>query len=642
MYYSGIYKTIRDLEEKKFYDAALLFLSAKGYRELVIVDGSGDGGRDVTCNWNHIRIQLSVQKNWENKLNQEAKLAEAKGAKHFIYVTNRRIRDHEREDFAQNRYSLRGVVEITIHDLMAISTALSLPDIAESTRQVLDLPLSGKVTASPKEIAISNTLLFSTEARELRDNVIENSIRAHIFSREGISESELSHKVSFDLGSLALGAQVKKAIHRLRSKGEIIERSDGLYLNEQILAQIKAAHDDFILAKSKDVSELINKYSLTEEEADRLVKISLEILARNSSFDGDEPYAVQLTQFIATHNLQRRKSSLYDDLSKLTSARITEFGNAISHILATDTYDILRVLGRSSSITAILDSSVAMPMLFGLTFSHVRSRYGIGAAALSEMCSSHKIALRVPRPYLNEMANHGIKALEYIEIYKIIGNESRSVLRASGNAYLSHFGHIRDDESLGKRIEIEDFFVHFGLLPGATIRSVERRLEELLSNLGIEVINAARWEPGLRKSVLEFKPEEPAIIIDHDAAVLTLLTESSDSGYIFATWDRSLTELVERTSRVYADTPSRIVDFLSMAQGSDFESEQSVSLLDSLIYYDEKKAEALAKKIEAIRSTDRAFELQKFTDEARKQSPTDRSSVDIVEEFFSQTVSDHP
>ncbi len=38
MYFSGLYKTIRDLEEKKFYDIALLFLSSKGYPDLVIVD----------------------------------------------------------------------------------------------------------------------------------------------------------------------------------------------------------------------------------------------------------------------------------------------------------------------------------------------------------------------------------------------------------------------------------------------------------------------------------------------------------------------------------------------------------------------------------------------------------------------------
>lgn len=49
MYFSGLHRAIKDLEEKKFYDIALLFLAAKGYQGLAIVDGAGDGGRDVTC-----------------------------------------------------------------------------------------------------------------------------------------------------------------------------------------------------------------------------------------------------------------------------------------------------------------------------------------------------------------------------------------------------------------------------------------------------------------------------------------------------------------------------------------------------------------------------------------------------------------
>ena len=60
---------------------------------------------------------------------------------------------------------------------------------------------------------------------------------------------------------------------------------------------------------------------------------------------------------------------------------------------------------------------------------------------------------------------------------------------------------------------------------------------------------------------------------------------------------------------------------------------RSNSLLDSLIYCDERKAEALAAKIQGIRSADVAFKLQRFTDGARKVVGTDSHSV--VEQFFS-------
>lgn len=280
-----------------------------------------------------------------------------------------------------------------------------------------------------------------------------------------------------------------------------------------------------------------------------------------------------------------------------------------------------------------------MPMLFGLSFSKVKSRYGIGAAALNEMCKAHRFKLAVPKPYLNEMASHGQKAIEYIDIYDVIGDEPRSILKASGNAYLSHYGHIRDDELPGSELGIGGFLSYFGIDKGASIAKIERRIEQLLSALDIEVITMPRWKPELRTVISQLKPNDAPIIIDHDASVLTMLTDTTDSGYIFATWDKHLTDLVEVKSRIYADTPSRVVDFLSMANGSDFEIEQTVSLLDSLVHCDERKAEALAKKIEAIRSAETAYELQRFTDDARRRDDS-RDSIDIVSEFFEEFRSD--
>ncbi len=293
MYYSGLYKVIRDLEEKKFYDIALLFLSSKGYPNLVIVDGTGDGGRDVTSSWEHIRIQLSVRRDWDKKINHEAKLALDKGAKSFIYVTNRRIKDHERDQFLQNGFQYKGRVEITIFDLAAISTLLSLPGISNSVNQTLGLPITGKIQATPKEIAISNTLLFSSEAKELRDEVLENCICAHIFAEEGISESILSERVSKDLGNLALNVQAITAINRLRSKGGIKYQAGGFRLSTNVKDRIKLSRDDFERARTKDLDDLAKNFNLNQSDAKSLVRISLEILARKETFNGDAPYSYQ-------------------------------------------------------------------------------------------------------------------------------------------------------------------------------------------------------------------------------------------------------------------------------------------------------------------------------------------------------------
>ena len=280
MYFSGLYKTLRDLEEKKFYDIALLFLSIKGYPNLEIIDGKGDGGRDVSSSWNHIRIQLSV-KDWEKKINHEASLAVSANSNHSIYVTNRRI-NIMRDKFLQEEFKHKGKIEVTIFDIASISTSLSLPGSIDSVNTILGLPITGKIEASPKEIAISNTLLFSSEAKELKDEIIENCILANIFSDDSVSESSLIERTLNDLGSQSLSFQIVKSINRLKSKGKIKIIEGAFTLSSEVRGKLKLSRDDFEQAKSKDLNELMRYFNLDKKSAELLINISLEILSENS------------------------------------------------------------------------------------------------------------------------------------------------------------------------------------------------------------------------------------------------------------------------------------------------------------------------------------------------------------------------
>ena len=95
-------------------------------------------------------------------------------------------------------------------------------------------------------------------------------------------------------------------------------------------------------------------------------------------------------------------------------------------------------------------------------------------------------------------------------------------------------------------------------------------------------------------------------------------------------------DVVEGLTRIFADTPARVVDFLSMAGGAQYENEQSFNMLTSLLYIDEKKAALLANKIEQIKSTEEAYKLKSFIDDARQQIGDATFSVEnSIEEFFS-------
>ena len=109
-------------------------------------------------------------------------------------------------------------------------------------------------------------------------------------------------------------------------------------------------------------------------------------------------------------------------------------------------------------------------------------------------------------------------------------------------------------------------------------------------------------------------------IINHDASVMTMLKREEQKGFVLVTWDGVMINLVEALARIYADTPARVIDLLSMAAGVDFECEQNYEMFTALLHADERVAGALARKIEQIRSVDQAYKFDVFIQEARNRN----------------------
>lgn len=243
----------------------------------------------------------------------------------------------------------------------------------------------------------------------------------------------------------------------------------------------------------------------------------------------------------------------------------------------------------------------------------------------------------VPSAYLNEMAYHGLKgALERLEIYNALPEEAHSALKSSENAYLSHFAHISEVmKAQGKRLTLREFLEYFGLVEGRPLYRVENRIQTLLDGFGIRVIPDIECDRTIRNRIAEEKPGEYEKVINHDAIVVTMLKNEDSKGFVLATWDKVLINIVQDLTRVYADTPARVVDFLSMAVGQEFEREESFELLSTLLHVDEKPAAKLASLIDRIESVDMAYELDRIVTEARAQKGGDWSltSADVAPLF---------
>lgn len=633
-------RAIQALEEKGFYDIALLFLSAHGYKDLSIVDGTGDGGRDVTCSLKDLRIQLSVRKDWLTKVNAESKLTKSSGKSHFIYVTNRPISPAEQTEFQTKRHVNRGDVVVTFYDLNAIITTLSQSGVIHRAYELLGMNVAGKLQATSKEIALSTLLLFSSEAKELRVNIVEANITAWMLKNGPVSEDHAIASVASLLPYPAVIDDIKQSIGRLQADGRIVALKGQLSLSAQELEKCKAAEEEYLQSASADLKLLERKYNLKADDAQRLLALALELIVRDKPLEERSVHADALAEFVAEKKLNSKKAGLYDDLSMTGIARFNQYGKAIDRILSTNTFDIYRAFGRRTSITMVLDASVAMPMLCGLAFHSVRSRFGIAAEKLRMLCQEHNFEIVVPSFYLNEMASHGLKAKDFVATYENLPVEARDALSGSRNAYLSHYARMKGVMTAAGEAPptLDEFLKYFGFGPMSTLRTAENRLISLLDEHSIRTLNYSHFDKKLRASVALRKDSyQSPHIIDHDAMALSLLHEDNDSGFVFTTWDYILIDMVAELDRVYADTPARVIDFLSMAKGANYECDQSIDLLTSLIHIDEAKAAALAQKIESITSADEAYRLRGFIDAARVKGGPDWRFTDKEAAAFFHT-----
>lgn len=644
MYFPALKNAIQNLEEKAFYDVALMYLAQIGYRELNIVDGPGDGGRDITCSRTDLRIQLSVRRDWQKKINEEAINTRQAGKRHLIYVTNRIISPDAEEAFRDSAYSQKGEVDLTISDLRRIATRFAQPGVIGRAYEMLGMAVPVELTAEPKDVALSTVLLFSPDARELRNEIIEANLRAQLLHSPGLSEDALVQAVEASIPGTNVARSAQSALSRLRTSGRVHGGREAVHLSENERAVMEAAQTEFLAARELDVQRLIEVTELDKGAAAHLLDIALELLVRNRDPDGLGPIEESLRNYLAEHQLGGKRAAIFDALAGSSVVRLRQYGETVDQIFAANSFDIYRALGRRTQITMVLDASVAMPVLFGLAFAAAKSRYGVAALALKAGCEAHNIRMVVPRAYLNEIAAHGQGALEKLEVYNALPVEARESLRASENAYLSHYTHVaRTVEAHGEHLSLQEFLDHFGIVAGRSLQFIENRVQSLLEQYGIKVIPNGRYDQDIRNRIVTEKPHDPRILVDHDAVVTTMLKNDDEKGFILATWDKVMIDLVEELARVYADTPARVIDFLSMAEGQAVENDQSYELLATLLHLDERIAAPLAQKVEEIRSVKQAYKLDRYVREARHREGSNwQLKAEHVGPFIDEPAIDEP
>lgn len=631
MYFSALKRLIGSVEEKVFYDVALIFLESQGYRGLSIVDGSGDGGRDVICTRADLRIQLSVRRDWQAKVNSEAATALAAGKRHLVYITNRPITPEAEAAFLTNDFKLAGEVDVSIYDLNYISTTLTHSSLVTRAYGTLGADPEFNLQPTPREVALSSLLLFGVEAQDLRNAVIEANIKATLIDNdEAISEQEIIEQVAESLPGANIARLIAQSISRLRTEGIILGRSKSISVSAEERERLETARNNFNQSLGEDIKEVEKVSGLDGKSSRRLISMARNLLVTGKDFEGSGDAEEEFRSFIAQHRLGSKRKEIYERLSSLTTIRQFQFGTTVDSIFKTNTFDIYRALGGRTNLTMVLDSNVALPLILGLEFPNDHSRYGQAVLSLNDVCKQHGITMMAPSVYVNEMAAHGRKALEYLEIYPELPSEAKWALRNSRNAFLSHYSYIRGDFA----IKLDEYLSHFGVVAGASVRKIENRILSILESHSIMTGFSEWYDNRVRLEIESHKSNEVKILVDHDAAVATNLINDSTKGYIVATWDNVMIEVVQDLARVFVDNPARVNDFLAVIEGQFGSTYRSEAMLFTLLHMDDEAAQKLARKIEDVNSVEGAFKLKAIIDEARRRRGVKELSDDEMAEIL--------
>ena len=309
MYFSALKRLIGSVEEKLFYDVAILFLGSQGYKQVSIVDGSGDGGRDVVCSRVDLRIQLSVQKAWENKLNDEAAKTLKAGKRHFIYITNRIISPDQEADFLTNRYKLAGSVDVSLFDLNIIATSLAHSSFINRAYSTLGANPDIDLNPTPREVALSSILLFGVEAQNLREKVVEANLTATLFDSDTVvSETELISQIDSMVPGVNVARLAEAAISRLRLAGTITGPQSDVKLSEAQSEKVVIARRNFSQLLESDLSDLMKVSGLTKSESRFLLTKARNLLVRGSTLDGSGAVEEEFRSFMANKQLESKRT----------------------------------------------------------------------------------------------------------------------------------------------------------------------------------------------------------------------------------------------------------------------------------------------------------------------------------------------
>lgn len=594
----SVQNLLGSLDAASFRDVVRRALSARGY-QAVSTDGPYDGGADFLL---FVRghaplpcaVQVSVEKDWRAKLKQDVRKAATGQFESFLFTSSRRmpIREFQRlQDELEPKHGLR-ILRMDAQEIaeLAIDRGF-LPDIlAQLGIPIASTPRKFDRPDFRRDVAYA-CAFFSSEARELRDIVLDEAIITSLVRAQGYAPREVV--VDEVVLSLALAKnqrnQVIAAIDRLLQKGTLQGKNGSICLNERELVTrqaMGAIQRNNLNALEKDIDDCILPHlkrqsrleSVRSAIFDDLGALLLATAERTSATVWNRDFPVARINERLKH-LDATLLSLGLDVSARQSV-ITELGKKAStsqlgkHLIAGEI--VLQLFGLRTShflaaiegrkrLTVVLDTPVAIPLVCNLLYSTANQEFFAASQHAYDQLLAHGITILLPRVYVEEIASHLISAhRDYSDVVDL-----DSDLRMSTNAFVAHYVAMKQaaPESVGEfRAYLETYGISDGLAKAdyyilrdalmvkleailgryhiqverLTFRHDARRFAEERIATAIRNIELHTRSKGYAEQHREYASRS-RVLLDHDAEVVAWLHERAadhQTAHVLLTWDR--------------------------------------------------------------------------------------------------------
>ncbi|MHB8900291.1 MAG: hypothetical protein ACYC6Y_16195 [Thermoguttaceae bacterium] len=575
---------------KRDFDAVVRLIMVEFFRMKAIdVDGKGDGGSDLRVfsdeNSNcTISCQKTVQDvQWARKAFEDAKTSkEQLDALRYFFLTSR----------AHESTSLRDVENKVSSELGMPAVCLGATEIAgiiieqhllRQFAEAIGLPLNVTVGNRPDraQVLLHAYVALGSDRSDLRNEVYDDSLLLALHEADSaIHRSEISAKAADLLGAdAAVQERLERRIDSLLARRQIepagggflrlsdstklqLQAADGVYVKELenlASAQSQILKDECDIewdkAQCESAATLLSRWFIQRQlVAAEHMSAPLTRVGLSRSLGDPEP---ELRQLLLDAGVRpsRLVQKVIDEFVTLASDMplIKKLTRAVTYV-ATEGQDLLkasRVLGASdwAEVTTTLDASVAIPYICASLFEPTQGRFSYGANECLSLLKKAGARLVIPGDYINEVASHLLRALDYPET-----SEFDNPLEHSKNGFVAHYFQLK---AAGKAVptSLRGFIEEFSRAalrpkssPHETIRAIMAEIQPLLADFGVQFEDISRVPQHFRKDVeqayifklSEMKRVKPQLLIEHDVKVLSHLRQSlSERGEVrmCLSWD---------------------------------------------------------------------------------------------------------